>query len=145
MPKKIYTFRQLPREKPDRCELCPLVGIIPENERRKGKRERYYCLGIFEAETDEQGEPVLDENGVQQMTFPRLSSKGITVSFKHWREKGHLWHRPCDYTWDSWMTLEGRVFPLPTDVHNTYRLPFEREQMIKRMPKLPFRQRKIRK
>ena len=33
MPKDIYTPRQLPREQPDRCELCPLVGIIPKDER----------------------------------------------------------------------------------------------------------------
>lgn len=139
MPKTIYTPRQLPMEQPDRCELCPLIGVIPKNERRKGKRERYFCLGIFEAETDENGDPVLDEHGQQQMSHPRLSSKGITVSAMATRKKGHLWHRPCDYTWQSWMTLPGRVFGLPTDVFNAYRIPFEQEQMIKSMPKLPFR------
>ena len=61
MPKDIFTPRQLPREQPDRCELCPLLGLIPKDERRKGKRERYFCLGIYEAETDEMGDPVLDE------------------------------------------------------------------------------------
>ena len=45
MPKTYYTPRKLPPEQPDRCELCPLVGIIPDDERRKGVRERYYCLG----------------------------------------------------------------------------------------------------
>lgn len=139
MPRDIFTPRQLPREQPDRCELCPLVGIIPKEERRKGKRERYFCLGIYEAETDEHGEPVFDENGVQQMSFPRLSSKGIMVSAKAVKEGGHLWHRPCDYRWASWMTLPGRVFGMPTNVFNAYRIPFEKEQMIKNMPKLPFR------
>ena len=40
MPKTYYTPRKLPPEQPDRCELCPLVGIIPDDERRKGVRER---------------------------------------------------------------------------------------------------------
>ena len=142
MPKDLYTPRQLPREKPDRCELCPLVGIIPKEERRAGKRERYFCLGIFEGEVDEQGDPVLDDNGVQQMSFPRLSSKGIKVSASDVKQGGHLWHRPCDYTWESWMTLPGRVFWMPTDVYNAYRSPFEKEQMIKNMPKFNFRRRK---
>jgi len=143
MPKEVYTPRQLPREQPDRCELCPLVGIIPKDERRKGKRERYFCLGIFEAEVDEHGEPVLDENGVQQMSFPRLSSRAVTnVSFQKVKDGGHLYHRPCDYVWQSWQTLPGRIFGMPTDVYNTYRLPFEKEQMVKNMPKFKFRNKK---
>lgn len=142
MPRKIFIPRQLPSEQPDRCELCPLVGIIPKAERRKGKRERYFCLGIFEAETDENGEPLYDEHGVQKMSFPRLSSKGIAVSFRQWRAKGHLWHRPCDYVWPSWMTLPGRVFGMPTDVYNAYRIPYEKEQMIKHLPKFKFRRKR---
>lgn len=141
MPRNIYTPRQLPCEQPDRCELCPLIGIIPKDERRPGKRESYFCLGICEAEVNENGSPILDEHGVQQMSFPRLSSKGITVSAKSVKEGGHLWHRPCDMTWDSWMTIPGRIFSLPTDVYNRYRIPFEREQMIKNMPKFKFRRR----
>lgn len=140
MPPIKYTPRQLPPHQPDRCELCPLVGVIPKELRREGKRERYWCLGIYEAEVDEQGNHVLDENGVQQMSFPRLSSRAVTnVSAKAVKEGGHLHHRPCDYTWESWMALPGRVFGLPTEVYNAYRLPFEKEQMIKNMPKLPFR------
>lgn len=142
MPKNIFTPRQLPPNQPDRCELCPLVGIIPKNERRPGKRERYFCLGIYEAEVDGNGEPVLDDNGEQRLSFPRLSSKGILVSAAAVKAGGHLLHRPCDYTWDAWMTLPGRVFGIPTDVYNEYRLPFEREQMIKNMPRFKFRGRR---
>ena len=90
MPKTYYTPRKLPPEQPDRCELCPLVGIIPDDERRKGVRERYYCLGIFDALTDDNGHPVLDELGQQRLSFPRLKSKGITVSAKKVKEGGHL-------------------------------------------------------
>ena len=117
------------------------MGVIPKELRREGKRERYWCLGIYEAEVDEHGNPVLDENGVQQMSFPRLSSRAVTnVSAKAVKEGGHLHHRPCDYTWESWMDcLPGHVFCMPTMVYNAYRLPFEKEQMIKNMPKLPFR------
>ena len=141
MPPIKYTPRQLPPHQPDRCELGPLVGVIPKELRREGKRERYWCLGIYEAEVDEQGNPVLDENGVQQMSFPRLSSRAVTnVSAKAVKEGGHLHHRPCDYTWESWMDcLPGHVFCMPMMVYNAYRLPFEKEQMIKNMPKLPFR------
>jgi hypothetical protein len=139
MPKDLYTPRQLPREQPDRCELCPLVGIIPEDERRKGLRERYYCLGIFEALTDDDGNPLLDENGEQRLSFPRLKSKGITVSAKKVRDGGHLWHRPCDLRWQAWMTLPGRLFGMPTDVFTKYRQPFELEQMIKNQPRFKFR------
>lgn len=137
-----YTPRELTEHQPDRCELCPLVGLIPKSERRKGKREGYYCLGIFGGEVDENGQPVLDERGVQRMTYPRLASKGIRVSAKKVREKGHLLHRPCDPTWHSWTTLPGRLFGMPTEVYNTYRLPYEREQMLKNMPTFKFRQRK---
>ena len=138
----IYTPRQLTPEQPDRCELCPLVGLIPSEDRRKGKRERYYCLGIYEAQTNEDGTPLLDEDGCQVMSFPRLSSRGIRVSAKSVREGGHLWHRPCDMTWHSWTTLPGMVFGIPTTVYNAYRLPYEREQMIRNMPKFNFYGRK---
>lgn len=139
MPKDLFTPIQLPREQPDRCKMCPLVGIIPKDERRPGLRERYYCLGIFEAMTDEDGRPVLDENGVQRMSFPRLKSKSIAVSAKAVKAGGHLLHRPCDLRWKAWMTLPGLLFGLPTDVFTRYRQPYELEQMIKNQPRFNFR------
>ena len=143
MPKDIYTPRQLPKEQPDRCELCPLIGVIPKEQQRKGKRERYFCLGIYEAETDGDGNPVFDEFGQQQMSFPRLSSReAINVSAKDRKAKGHPLHRPCDDRWAAWQTLPGRVLGIPTDVFNAYRIPYEKEQMIKNMPKFKFRKRK---
>lgn len=142
MPKHYFTPRRLPAEQPDRCELCPLIGIIPESERREGVRERYYCLGIFEALTDENGNPVIDDQGNQQLSFPRLKSKGITVSARAVKAGGHLYHRPCDTLWSAWMTLPGRMFGMPTDTYTKYRLPFEYEQQLKMMPKFKFRKHK---
>ncbi len=131
MPKLYYTPRQLPSQQPDRCELCPLIGKIPPDEREKGVREAYYCLGIFQAEPDERGE--------LKMTFPRLKSKGIKSSAQAWKEMGHRLHRPCDLLWDSWMTLPGRLYGMPTDTYTKYRLPYEHEQQIKNFPKFNFR------
>ena len=142
MPKVTHIARQLPPEKPDRCELCPLLGLIPKEERRKGLRESYYCLGIFEAEMTDNGYPVLDEDGEQKLSFPRLKSKGITVSAKAVKEGGHLLHRPCDFTWDAWMMLPGRLFGMPVNVYQLYRQPYEKEQMIKLLPNFKFRKRK---
>jgi hypothetical protein len=139
MPKNIYTPRKLPPEQPDCCGRCPLVGIIPPDERRTGVRERYYCLGIYGPEFDENDEPILDENGQQRVGFPRIKSKGINNSAKAWKAKGHLLHRPCDNMWDAWMTLPGKLMGIPTDVYKKYRLPYEHEQMVKAMPKFKFR------
>lgn len=139
MPKLHYTPRKLPTHQPDRCELCPLVGIIPQSERREGVRERYYCLGIFEALTDENGHPILDEHGDQKLSFPRLKSKGITVSAKAVQKGGHKLHRPCDLLWAAWMTLPGRLFGMPMNTYTKYRLPYEHEQQTKHQPKFKFR------
>lgn len=142
MPKNIFTPRKLTTEEPpDRCELCPLIGRIPDEERKRGERRGYCCLGVFEAETDAEGNAVLDENGVQQMTFPKLTSKGIKTSFKDTRKSGHLLHRPCDHIWQAWLTLPGRMFAIPTDIYLRYRLPYEREQQVKNYPKFKFKKR----
>lgn len=138
MPKQ-YIPRQLPREQPDSCQLCPLVGIIPRDERRKGLRERYCCLGIFEPLTDDNGQPVADDNGQQRLSFPRIKSKGITSSAKAIKAGGHLLHRPCDALWPAWMTLPGRLYGMPPETYTKYRLPFEHEQQVKNQPKFKFR------
>ena len=139
MPKEIFTPRQLPPEQPDTCERCPLAGLIPKAERRTGVRERYYCLGIYGPEFDENGEPIMEADGCQRIGFPRIKSKGIRNSAKAWKASGHLLHRPCDHLWGAWMTLPGRLFGMPTEVYNTYRLPFEYEQQVNSQPKFKFR------
>lgn len=139
MPKLLYIPRHLPNEQPDRCELCPLVGIIPKDERENGLRERYCCLGIFEAELDGSGNPILEADGSQRLRFPRIKSKGISRSAEAVRKGGHLLHRPCDLVWDAWMTLPGRLFGMLAETYTKYRLPYEREQQIKQYPKFKFR------
>lgn len=142
MPRVPYIPRELPNRQPDSCEKCPLVGLLPKEERREGVRERYCCLGIYEAVIDEDGNPVLDENGVQKMDFPRIKSKGIRVSATDLKNRNQRLHRPCDYIWDAWMTLPGRMFGILAETYNKYRLPFEREQQIKMYPQFKFRTRK---
>ena len=139
MPKKTYIPRQLPPKKPDRCELCPLIGLIPKEDRVKGKRERYYCLGCPKPETDENDVPILNEDGTTKWTFARLSTREVlNVSAADRKQKGHLLHRPCDYIWAAWMRLERRHFPMVVDTYNRYRLPFEAEQQQKQQPKFSF-------
>ena len=139
MPKKIFIPRQLPPKKPDRCELCPLIGLIPKEDREKGKRERYYCLGIFEPQRDEQGDPILNNDGTTLFEFPRLSTREANnVSAADRKEKGHLLHRPCDNIWAAWMRLDRRRFPMLAETYNKYRLPFEAEQQQKNQPKFTF-------
>ena len=141
MPPRPYIPRYLNTPNPpDRCELCPLCGLIPKEQRREGKRERYFCLGIYEAEVDEYGDPVLDEDGVQRQSFPRLPSKQIRVSAAERKTKGHPLRRPCDYTWGEWYHADStHSFSMPRDVYREYRMPFEREEMQKLFPKFKFR------
>ena len=138
MPKQYYMARKLPPQQPDRCEQCPLLGLIPPDERRSGLRERYYCLGVYDTQRDESGAPLTDESGKSQFAFPRLKTKGVSVSAKAVKSGGHVLHRPCDYIWNAWMTLPGRLYGMPTDVYLRYRMPYEHEQQVKAMPKFKF-------
>ena len=122
MPRKIFTQMRLPVERPDCCADCPLIGVVPADERERGVRQGYYCLGIY----------TLDG-------FPRLTSKGIHSSAKAYKAMGRKLHRECDELWDAWMTLPGRLFGIPTEVYTSYRLPYEQEQMRKMCPQFIFR------
>ena len=106
MPKKLFIPVHLAPEQYDRCADCPLCGLIPENQRAKGRRMKYVCLGV------------------QGMTLPALSSKGIWVKASG-RDPKHPLHRPCDNRWAAWMTLKNRVFNLSIKLFTKYRLPFE--------------------
>ena len=73
MPKKLFTPIQLPTEQPACCAVCPLLGIIPKEERPKGTKETHVCLGTRDA----------------------IAGRGITS--QHDRHK-----RFCDNIWDAW-------------------------------------------
>ena len=119
MPKKVITPIQLPREQPDKCEKCPLIGKIPEEEREEGLREGYFCLGKF--------------------PYPRLKSKGIKLSKAEYRKKKRVLHRPCDSLWKVWVTLPKRCFCMHVEAYKRYRMEFEREQQLKYYPKFHFK------
>ena len=120
MPRKIVTPIQLPKEQPDKCENCPLIGKIPEEEREEGVREGYYCLGKF--------------------PYPRLKSKGIKLSAEEYRKKKRKLHRPCDYLWHVWTSLPRRCFCMPNMVYIKYRMEYEKEQQLKYYPRLKFKE-----
>ena len=139
MPKKIFIPRQLPAKKPDRCELCPLIGLIPKDDREKGKRERFYCLGIYGPLKDDDTKPILNDDGTTKFGFARLSTReALNVSASDRKEKGHLLHRPCDHIWAAWMRLDRRRFPMLAETYNRYRIPFEAELQQKQQPKFTF-------
>ena len=121
MPRKVYTPIQLPKEQPDKCENCPLIGKIPEEEREEGVREGYYCLG--------------------KCPDPRLKSKGIKLSAEEYRKKKRKLHRPCDHLWNVWTSLlPRRLFSMPNVAYIKYRMEYEKEQQLKYYPRLKFKE-----
>ena len=74
MPKRNFIDIQLAPEQYDRCADCPLIGLIPENERKEGKRKKYVCLGV---------------------PLKAMTSKGIWIKASQ-RDPKHPLHRPCD-------------------------------------------------
>ena len=80
MPKKIYTQVKLPREKPDCCMNCPLLGEIPKYERKPGSQETLVCLATHHA-----------------MSIRLAKSKASEHTTKH------PLHRPCDMEWERWI------------------------------------------
>lgn len=108
MPAKTIIPVTLAPEQYDRCADCPLLGLIPENERKEGKRKKYVCLGVIGG----------------YMSLKALSSKGIWVRASS-RDPKHPLHRPCDSRWPSWMKLRNRVFGMSRLLFEKYRMPFE--------------------
>lgn len=102
MPKRLHYMVTLPMEKPDCCAECPLVGIIPKNERPHGSKETHVCLGTHEA----------------------LSGRGIKVRASE-KDSHHPLRRPCDGRWRMWATLPGRQYAVRTEYYQIYRLPYE--------------------
>lgn len=101
MPKKIYTRVQLPADKPDRCWDCPLLGVIPRDERPAGSKLTHVCLGSRGA----------------------LSGRGVKVRASE-KDSHHPWRRPCDDKWAVWQTFPGRKLGIDTRWLARYREPF---------------------
>lgn len=109
MPRKPIIPIKLPMEQPDCCMKCPLIGLIPKNQREPGIRQSYVCLGVL-------GEP--------------LSSKGVWSSAEEARQKKRKLHRVCDSRWEAWMQLPGRLFGMGYAHYLQYRMPFEQSNQL---------------
>jgi hypothetical protein len=109
MPKKAIIPIQIPMEQPDCCARCPLIGLIPKNQRQPGVRQSYVCLGVL-------GEA--------------LPSKGIWTSASEAKQKKRKHHRPCDTRWDAWAQLPGRKFGMSYAHYLQYRLPYEQGNQL---------------
>ena len=110
MPRNIFKPIQLPPTQPDRCSKCPLLGKRPQAEQTKGQRQAYCCLGIFTPDG-----------------FPPLTSKGIERSAEAYRKAQRRLHRPCDDSWEVWVSLPGRKYPITQDAWIERRRPYELE------------------
>lgn len=105
MPKIIFTDIPLHEEEPDRCMDCPLLGLIPREERQYGRQQSHVCLGTRESLSE-------------RMIKARRSEK----------DAKHKLDRPCTAAnlWQVWQEKE----PLPgvmrvrTVDYNRYRLAY---------------------
>lgn len=105
MPKIIFTDIPLHEEEPDRCMDCPLLGLIPKEERQYGRQQSHVCLGTRESLSE-------------RMIKARRSEK----------DSKHKLDRPCTAAnlWQVWQEKE----PLPgvmrvrTVDYNRYRLAY---------------------
>ena len=94
-------------EQPDCCAICPLLGIIPKEERPFGSKETHVCIARQEA----------------------ISGRGIQVR-KSQRDSHHPLKRPCDEFWELWTTAPGMVYPMKNEFYMRYRLPYESQQQM---------------
>lgn len=106
MPKN-KEFIKIPINQPDCCADCPLLGAIPENERRPRSQEVLVCLATWEA---------------MSARFSR--SRASTKDAKH------PLHRPCDQKWERWqMAPFNGSYPVPYEAMNRYREKYKNEYM----------------
>jgi len=96
---------KLPTAKPDCCALCPLIGMIPKEQRQHGSYENLVCLGTLDA----------------------LTKRGSQVRESK-RDKKHPLHRPCDTNWELWQTLPKGELPISKDLYIQCRIPYELSQ-----------------
>lgn len=90
----------LKEQQPDCCAECPLLGLIPESQ-RKGKWT-HVCCATGDAIT-------------RVGTRVRASSK----------DSKHPWHRPCDGLWEDWWGMNAQhVFKIPINRYIAWRQPY---------------------
>ena len=97
---------------PESCERCPLIGIIPKEQRVAGLRQSYCCLGVW--------------------PYEPLTSKGIGVDVEDKRRKtGHIKHRICEDRWETWYTsTPDHTVQISKDGYRFCRLPYEGRQQL---------------
>lgn len=108
MPAKPFKDVKLPPEQPDCCNDCPLLGLIPQHERKFGSQETLVCLGTRHA----------------------LNAR-ICRSRASDHDTKHPLHRPCDEDWDRWHEdpYFGQLPVRKIDL-SRYRDPWERSQQL---------------
>ncbi len=108
MPAKPFKDVKLPPEQPDCCNDCPLLGLIPQHERKFGSQETLVCLGTRHA----------------------LNAR-ICRSRASDHDTKHPLHRPCDEDWERWHEdpYFGQLPVRKIDL-SRYRDPWERSQQL---------------
>ena len=108
MPAKPFKDVKLPPEQPDCCNDCPLLGLIPQHERKFGSQETLVCLGTRHA----------------------LNAR-ICRSRASDHDTKHPLHRPCDEDWERWHEdpYFGQLPVRKIDI-SRYRDPWERSQQL---------------
>ncbi len=107
MPKKIFKLIKIPREQPDSCMNCPLLGEIPKSERPKGSQETLVCLATQHA---------------MSARFARSKASEHTIK--------HPLNRFCDSDWERWLSepYYGN-YPIRMVDISKYRDPFVRNYL----------------
>ncbi len=105
--RKNYISVKLAIEQPNRCIDCPLLGLIPKQQRPKGSKESHVCLATAEA----------------------MGARFVRIKASE-RDSRHPLIRPCDALWYIWTRNPNREYRLRWDRYLQYRQPFEQGQQM---------------
>lgn len=107
MPKKLFVMVKLPPAQPDRCLDCPLLGLIPEEERKHNSKKTHVCIRLMKA---------LARRKVKIRASDETRTKKLI--------------RPCDKIFAAWLELPKREIGVPVASYNRYRVPLESLQQL---------------
>lgn len=107
MPKKLFVMVKLPPAQPDRCLDCPLLGLIPEEERKHNSKKTHVCIRLMKA---------LARRKVKIRASDETRTKKLI--------------RPCDKIFAAWLELPKREIGVPVASYNKYRVPLEAMQQL---------------